>query len=78
MAIITPFPKTLKADGGLVNKVYQQFFSEIVVNTALQLFDIMGHVNRHIKAPRAKCQDAMNLLFKGTPWNLAERYVSIP
>ncbi|KAL3940562.1 MAG: hypothetical protein SGBAC_004918 [Bacillariaceae sp.] len=75
ITIVTPFTDTLLGDGGLISKVYQQFFSEIVVSTALQLTDVMGHVNRHILAPRATCQDAMNLLFKGTQWNLAERYV---
>jgi hypothetical protein len=73
ITVITPFTDTLLVDGGLVNKVYQQFFSEIVVSTGLQITDIMGHVNRHILAPRDKCQDAMNLRFKGSAWNLAER-----
>lgn len=77
ITIITSFNDTLKGDEGLIEKVYQQFFSEIVVSSSLQGIDIMGHVNRHFLAPRAKHQDAMNLLFKGTPWNLAERYVSI-
>eukprot|EP00980_Cylindrotheca_fusiformis_P007077 scaffold1482_cov120-Cylindrotheca_fusiformis.AAC.19 len=73
ITIVTPFTDTL-IDGGLIEKVYQQFFSEIVVSTALQILDIMGHVNRHILAPRANCQDAMNLKFRGTAWSLAERY----
>ncbi|KAL3940561.1 MAG: hypothetical protein SGBAC_004917 [Bacillariaceae sp.] len=77
ITIVTPFTDTLLGDGGLITKVYQQFFSEIVVSTALQLADVMGHVNRHILAPRATCQDAMNLLFKGTQWNLAERYTDM-
>ncbi|CAJ1934872.1 unnamed protein product [Cylindrotheca closterium] len=77
ITIVTPFTNTLLGEGGLITKVYQQFFSEIVVSTALQLTDIMGHVNRHIMAPRATCQDAMNLLFKGTQWSLAERYTDM-
>jgi hypothetical protein len=73
ITIITPFTDTLKNGGGLINKVYAQFFSEIVFSTGIQLVDVVGHLNRHFLAPRAKSQDAMNLKFKGYEWNLAER-----
>ena len=36
-----------------------------------------GHLNRHILAPRAKSQDAMNILFQGAPYELAERYTDM-
>lgn len=36
-----------------------------------------GHLNRHILAPRAKTQDAMNILFQGAPYELAERYTDM-
>lgn len=37
----------------------------------------MGHVNRHFFAPRAATQDAMNLKFQGTEYELAERYTDM-
>lgn len=37
----------------------------------------MGHVKRHFLAPRAATQDAMNLNFQGTEYELAERYTDM-
>jgi hypothetical protein len=57
--------------------VYALFFADIVTTNALQLLDIFGHINKHILAPRAATQDAMNLLFQGSPYELAERYTDM-
>lgn len=75
LTMITPFTATLEGDDrdGIIYKVYYLFWSEIVVTTLLQLADVSGHINRHILGPRAKTQDAMNLMFQGTAWRLAER-----
>jgi hypothetical protein len=75
--IITPFTETIQAEEGLIAKVYALFFSEIVISSALQLFDIPGHLQRHFLAPRATTQDAMNLAFSGTEMELAERYTNM-
>ena len=37
----------------------------------------MGHVSRHILAPRAATQDAMNLKMQGQVVELAERYTNM-
>lgn len=52
-------------------------FSDIVTTNALQLLDPFGHIARHIQAPRAATQDAMNLLFQGSVYELAERYTDM-
>ena len=74
--MITPFTATLEGDiqTGMIYKVYCLFWSEIVTTTLFQLADVSGHIERHVLAPRAKTQDAMNLMFQGTAWSLAERY----
>jgi hypothetical protein len=66
ITIITPFTKTL-TDGALINQIYALFFAEIVTTNAIQLLDPFGHLQRHILAPRAATQDAMNLGFQGQP-----------
>jgi hypothetical protein len=43
----------------------------------LSLSDVYGHVQRHFLAPRAKTQDAMNILMQGTAVELAERYTNM-
>lgn len=37
----------------------------------------VGHLQRHILAPRAATQDAMNLAFQGAEYELAERYTDM-
>lgn len=73
--MITPFTATLEDNerDGIIYKVYCLFWSEIVTTTLLQLADFSGHIKRHLLAPHAETQDAMNLKFKGTTWSLAER-----
>jgi hypothetical protein len=77
IALITPFTNTLTNRTGLITQVYALFFADIVTTNALQLLDIFGHISKHILAPRAATQDAMNLLFQGTPYELAERYTDM-
>jgi hypothetical protein len=72
--IITPFTDTLAYDNGLITQIYALFFAEILTVSVTQLADPMGHINRHILAPRAATQDGMNLKFAGAAWELAERY----
>ena len=76
ITIITPFTSTL-TNGKLINQVYTLFFAEIVTTNAIQLLDPMGHVSRHILAPRAATQDAMNLKMQGQVVELAERYTNM-
>jgi hypothetical protein len=73
ITIITPFTDTLALKDGLVPQVYALFFAEILTTNVIQLADPMGHLNRHFLAPRAATQDAMNLMFQGQEFELAER-----
>jgi hypothetical protein len=67
----------LTKDGGLIAQIYTLFFADIVTTNAIQLLDPVGHLKRHFLAPRANTQDAMNLQFQGTPFELAERYTNM-
>jgi len=40
----------------------------------LRLLDIVGNVGKHFFAPRERTQERMNLWFRGTNFNLGERY----
>lgn len=76
--IITPFTSTtLGNKDDLLAGVYNIFFAEIVTVNILQLLDIGENFKRHILAPRAKTQDAMNLNMRGTETFLAERYTNM-
>lgn len=73
ITIITPFTNTLADENGLINQIYVLFYAEIITTNAIQLADPVGHLQRHFLAPRAQNQDAMNLLFQGQEFELAER-----
>jgi hypothetical protein len=77
ITLITPFTNTIQEHKGLIGQIYALFFAEIVTTNAIQLADVMGHVQRHFLAPRAKTQDAMNLSMQGQPFELAERYTNM-
>jgi len=74
IAVITPFTSTLSLDEGLITQVYALYFADIITTNALALADPFGHLQRHYLAPRAATQDAADLLFSGTQYELAERY----
>ena len=57
--------------------MYTLFFSEIITINLCQLLDPFGHIERHILAPRAATQDAMNVKMQGQIFELAERYTSM-
>mmetsp|Transcript_38364 Transcript_38364/g.41590 ORF Transcript_38364/g.41590 Transcript_38364/m.41590 type:complete len:1014 (+) Transcript_38364:119-3160(+) len=75
--IITPFNDTLNEKNGLIPQVLTLFYSDMIITNLLALSDPLGHLNRHVLAPRAKTQDAMNIYFKGTEYDLAERYTDL-
>lgn len=77
ITVITPFTNTLTPSNGLISQIAAIFFAEIVTTNVIQLTDVWGHIQRHILAPRAKTQDAMNQLFKGLEVELAERYTNM-
>mmetsp|Transcript_1459 Transcript_1459/g.2883 ORF Transcript_1459/g.2883 Transcript_1459/m.2883 type:complete len:1129 (+) Transcript_1459:720-4106(+) len=77
ITVITPFTNTLTPTNGLISQIAAIFFAEIVTTNVVQLTDVWGHIQRHLLAPRAKTQDAMNRLFKGLDVELAERYTNM-
>lgn len=77
ITIITPFTKTLDKDDGLIESIYQIFFADIIFTNGFQLLDPLGHIQRHILAPRAATQDGMNLNMRGLDFELAERYTNM-
>lgn len=71
------FPFTATINGKLIPQIEALFFAEIVTTTVIQLLDPAGHFERHVLAPRAPTQDAMNLKMQGSLIELAERYTNM-
>ena len=72
---VTPFMNTLQ--GGkddLIPAINGIFVSEMFVVPILSILDIMGNLSKHFFAPRARTVQQMRLCFRGTPYNLAEKY----
>lgn len=76
ITIITPFTSTL-TNGKLINQVFNLFFAEILTSNVILLLDPLEHIKRHLLAPRAMTQDAMNLKMQGSVFELAERYTNM-
>jgi Calcium-activated chloride channel len=76
ITIITPFTATL-TNRVLIDQIYALFFADITTTNAIQLLDPLGHIQRHILAPRSNTQDAMNLKMQGASFELAERYTNM-
>jgi hypothetical protein len=71
----TPFMNTLQnAKDDLIPAINGIFVSEIFLVPILSLLDIMGNLSKHYFAPRAKTSEQLLLCFKGTQYNLAEKY----
>jgi hypothetical protein len=73
ITIITPFTHALSLEEGLIPQIYSIFFAEIVTTNVIQMTDVWGHFQRHVRAPRASSQDSMNICFQGLEVELAER-----
>ena len=73
--LITPFLDTLGSDRyDLLPSIDGVLLAEMVFTPVLRILDIGGFFRKHILAPRAPSQVAMNLNFTGTIYNLGERY----
>jgi len=73
---VTPFQNTLSGTG-LLFSVYMIVLAEIIISNAVQFFDVIGNVRRHLVAPRSKTQLWMNQQMKGADVEGAERYSSM-
>jgi hypothetical protein len=73
--VVKPFLATLEGSKeSLIIAVYQILKAEIVIVPIVHMFDIMGNIKRHLLAPIAKNQAAMNSFFSGAPGLLGEKY----
>ena len=74
-AYLTPFTDTLNDDRkSLIPAMYAIFITELLKTPVTKILDLPGQFNRHILAPRALDQRRMNSYFKGTKYQLSERY----
>ena len=72
---VTPFMSTLDSDSNdLIAAINGIFVSEMYVVPILSILDIMGNISKHFFAPRARTMQQMLLCFRGTQYNLAEKY----
>mmetsp|Transcript_21234 Transcript_21234/g.32376 ORF Transcript_21234/g.32376 Transcript_21234/m.32376 type:complete len:1003 (-) Transcript_21234:251-3259(-) len=65
------------SDEALINSLLAVFIAEIFTSPLIQLLDPVNHLKRHLLAPRAMNQIAMNNRFTGTFYNIAERYTNM-
>jgi hypothetical protein len=73
--VVKPFLATLEGSKeSLIVAVYQILKAEIVIVPIVHMLDIMGNIKRHLLAPTAKNQAAMNSFFSGAPGLLGEKY----
>jgi len=61
----------------LIGAINGILISEIFFVPLLGMLDIMGNISKHYFAPRAKTLQQMLLCFKGTAYNIAEKYMDV-
>jgi hypothetical protein len=77
-AVITPFVETLDNKGdSLIPAMYAIFITEMLKSPVIQVTDITGNFYRHFLAPRARSQKKMSYYFRGTSYDLSERYTDM-
>jgi hypothetical protein len=75
---ITPFQGTLDDDpADLIPSIYAIFLTEMLKAPATQLLDILGNIKKHILAPRAPTLKKVSKYFRGTAYDLSERYTDM-
>ena len=78
--LIKPFTATIAGteDASLIPAVFAVLKAEIVTAPLIHMLDIVGHLKRHILAPRlAENQAAMNSFFRGSKQELGEKYTNM-
>eukprot|EP00587_Corethron_hystrix_P000893 CAMPEP_0113301106 /NCGR_PEP_ID=MMETSP0010_2-20120614/2474_1 /TAXON_ID=216773 ORGANISM="Corethron hystrix, Strain 308" /NCGR_SAMPLE_ID=MMETSP0010_2 /ASSEMBLY_ACC=CAM_ASM_000155 /LENGTH=1064 /DNA_ID=CAMNT_0000154675 /DNA_START=1736 /DNA_END=4930 /DNA_ORIENTATION=+ /assembly_acc=CAM_ASM_000155 len=72
---ITPFTSTLDSSkSNLIPSIAIIFYADIITSHLSQLLDISSHIKRHVLAPRAMDQDAMNLKMTGTWFDISIQF----
>eukprot|EP00557_Chaetoceros_sp_GSL56_P010713 CAMPEP_0176478664 /NCGR_PEP_ID=MMETSP0200_2-20121128/1309_1 /TAXON_ID=947934 /ORGANISM="Chaetoceros sp., Strain GSL56" /LENGTH=987 /DNA_ID=CAMNT_0017874621 /DNA_START=38 /DNA_END=3001 /DNA_ORIENTATION=- len=67
----------LDEDTDLIPSLNALLISEMFLPPLITILDISGNLSKHYFAPRAKTMHQMLLCFKGTPYNLAEKYTDV-
>lgn len=76
--IITPFLATLEdSSDSILPTANAIMWSELILVPAIRAADLFSNLGKHVIAPRAKNQDAMNFYFQGTAYHLGERYADM-
>lgn len=74
----TPFTSTLgDEEDDLMPRIYKIFFAELISAPSIALVDVVGFFKKHYMAPRAMTQKEVNSNFRGTKYELAERYATV-
>lgn len=72
---VVPFTSTLGSEkDDLLVGISGILVAEIWIAPLLSILDFMGNLNKHYFAPRATVREHMFLCFKGTYYNLADKY----
>ena len=72
---VVPFTSTLGSDkDDLLVGISGILVAEIWIAPLLSILDFMGNLNKHYFAPRATVKEHLFLCFKGTYYNLADKY----
>jgi hypothetical protein len=72
---ITPFTRTLGNEAkDLIPSMYAIFITELLKTPIKQILDIWGNIKKHILAPRAPTLKKVSKYFRGTAYELSERY----
>jgi hypothetical protein len=72
---VKPLMSTIEGtNGGLIPSVYAVLKAEIITVQTIHILDIMGNIKRHLLAPHAANQAAMNSYFGGASVFLGEKY----
>jgi hypothetical protein len=81
LSVISSFIETISVENdnedrqqSLLYKVYPVIVAELLINPITDLADVEGNFRKHFLAPRARSQQEMNALFRGSRFWLAERY----
>jgi hypothetical protein len=75
---IAPFQSTLdNRPTDVIPSIYAIFITEMLKSPATRLLDIVGNVKKHVLAPRAPTLKKVSKCFRGTVYDLSERYTDM-
>ncbi len=57
--------------------MYAIFVTEMLKSPFIQILDVPGNFKKHVLAPRSPTLKKISKYFRGTPYELAERYTNL-